>query len=69
MQSLGLSQSSYNFTPTIARRARGVFLWVALVVKLLNERYDHGATQTELIATLKITPPGFNDFSELSQYL
>ena len=52
---------SYNFAEAIARRARGVFLWVTLVVGLLNERYDHGATQDELIIALKTTPPGLKD--------
>lgn len=58
---LDYEQSSYDFANAIAQRARGVFLWVTLVVKLLNERYDHGVTQAELIATLKATPPGLND--------
>ena len=53
--------STYDFARAVAKRARGVFLWVTLVVKLLNERYDHGATQDELIVTLEKIPPGLND--------
>jgi ankyrin repeat protein len=58
---LDYGQETYSFAQAITQKARGVFLWVTLVVKLLNERYDHGATQNELIATLETTPPGLND--------
>ena len=58
---LDYEPSSYDFAEAIAQKARGVFLWVTLVVKLLNERYDHGVAQNELIATLEKIPPGLDD--------
>jgi hypothetical protein len=42
---LDYGRETYGFARTIMQKARGVFLWVTLVVKLLNERYDHGAIQ------------------------
>jgi len=40
----------------INRRSSGVFLWAALVIKILREKCDDGATQSELMNSLATVP-------------
>lgn len=40
----------------IVRRSRAVFLWVVLVVRLLNKNYAEGMSRTQLVGTLKDIP-------------
>lgn len=45
----------------IQRRCSGVFLWVVLVIKILREKRDEGASRPELIASLKAVPGKLQD--------
>lgn len=42
-------------------RCSGIFLWVVLVIKILKEGHDGGASFTELIASLKAVPEKLQD--------
>lgn len=50
-----------EFIDAIDAKARGVSLWVVLVVNILNTRYDHGATKEQLLRTLSTTPADLNE--------
>lgn len=45
----------------ISMRSCGVFLWAALVVHTVNEKFDHGATRSQLVAQLKAVPTGIEE--------
>lgn len=40
----------------IRQKAQGVFLWVVLVVRIANEHFDQGFTQTQLLASVRALP-------------
>lgn len=56
-------QLKRDLTSTIIRKAKGVFLWVALVVNLLNKVADHG-NQHLLQEKLEGIPTQLNDLFE-----
>jgi ankyrin repeat protein len=64
---LRLKQSAFKdeLASQIQQRAAGIFLWVVLVVGILNREHDEG-NQHNLTARLKQTPNGLRDlFDEL----
>lgn len=50
-----------QFVDLIEEKARGVFMWVVLVINFLNEKYDHGATREQLHDTLDEIPEDLDD--------
>jgi hypothetical protein len=59
LRSTGITPLTHaELTEEMSRRSSGVFLWVALVVQLLNKRLDGGASRSQLIADLKAVPAG-----------
>lgn len=56
---LDLADSTmHDILTEIRDRCSGVFFWAALVIKILKERYDCGATNSELMYSLKQVPDG-----------
>jgi ankyrin repeat protein len=45
----------------ISKRCSGVFLWAALVVRIVNEKADRGATRSQLLAELSRVPTGIEE--------
>jgi ankyrin repeat protein len=45
----------------ISKRCSGVFLWAALVVRIVNEKTDCGATRSQLLAELSRVPTGIEE--------
>lgn len=45
----------------IISRCSGVFLWAALVVRLVNEKMDHGAKRSQLMNELRAVPDGIDE--------
>jgi ankyrin repeat protein len=45
----------------ISRRCSGVFLWAVLVVQIVNEKTDRGATRLQLLAELSTVPSGVEE--------
>jgi ankyrin repeat protein len=45
----------------ISKRCSGVFLWAALVVRIVNEKTDGGATRSQLLAELSRVPTGIEE--------
>lgn len=45
----------------ISRKSCGVFLWAALVVHTVNEKFDHGATRSQLVAQLEAVPTSIEE--------
>lgn len=45
-----------DFVHRIEQTAEGVFMWAVLIVTMLNRESDHGASNSDLMATLKETP-------------
>jgi ankyrin repeat protein len=58
---LGNELDRSEFVDTIREKARGVFLWVVLVVSILNAENDHGAAREQLLQTLQTTPTDLNE--------
>ncbi|KAM0709436.1 hypothetical protein Q7P35_003474 [Cladosporium inversicolor] len=50
-----------RFVNLIEEKAQGIFLWVVLVINLLNEKFDHGATREQLHEALGETPADLDD--------
>lgn len=40
----------------VQRRCSGVFLWVVLIMKILREEYDGGASHSDLLASMRRVP-------------
>lgn len=60
------SRAVTGLRKTLAQKSEKVFLWVALVVPMLNKAYDHGGGPRAMIALLKQIPKGLNAlFSEI----
>lgn len=64
--SLRISQTALRdeFVKVIMARASGVFLWVVIVVRLLNQQSDRGYNYSELRATLFAIPDGLHQLFE-----
>lgn len=61
MSWLDLADSTMNDILTgIRDRCSGVFLWAALVIKILRERHDCGASHNELMHSLEQVPEGLD---------
>jgi ankyrin repeat protein len=54
----GERRSRRELRSEILERCSGVFLWAALVVQILNEMVDRGATHSQLLAELIRVPDG-----------
>jgi ankyrin repeat protein len=64
---LGESRMARDLQATIQTRASGVFLWVRLVIQILNKSYDHGQIR-QLEARLLAIPVGLHElFGEILQ--
>jgi ankyrin repeat protein len=59
LRSTGRTHSELSVA--ISRRSSGVFMWAALVVKILNKKMDQGATRSQLMTDLKAVPAGIED--------
>jgi ankyrin repeat protein len=54
----------------IQQKCSGIFLWVVLVVKMLNDEFDRGATKSELRKTLTSVPDELDTlFARISEPL
>lgn len=45
----------------VQRRCSGVFLWVVLIMKILREEYDGGASHSDLLASRRRVPDTIRD--------
>ncbi|KAJ1334032.1 ankyrin repeat domain-containing protein 50 [Microdochium nivale] len=59
--SIGNSWNAELITGEVQQKATGIFMWVILVVKMLNEQYDEGANTTTLRKVLQRIPQGLHD--------
>ncbi|CCC14213.1 hypothetical protein SMACR_08672 [Sordaria macrospora] len=58
-----LNTDDYGISHSVIARSLGIFMWVVLVVRLLNETYDCGDVQ-RMREELKTTPTGLEELFE-----
>jgi hypothetical protein len=58
---LGEQNLASELGDEISRRCSGVFLWAVLVVQIVNEKRDRGATRLQLLAELSAVPSGIEE--------
>ena len=51
----------FELSEEVSGRSSGVFLWVTLVVQILNKKMDQGATRSQLMTDLKAVPTGIEE--------
>lgn len=53
---LDSNKDQERLTQKILQKARGVFLWIILVVRMVNEQFDGGETFTQLLSSVEALP-------------